>query len=92
MSAIPDLESREAYRRLVFSLATGEPPAPAPARPPARIPLAQSLRATRLGFRRCWYSSHEGCGCSGTHCYHQARIVGLQDCVTCLSPLASNSR
>jgi hypothetical protein len=59
-----------------------------PAPPP--VPLAEAIRATRLGFRHCLYSSHEGCGCSGAHCYYRGRVVTLRDCLDCLnSPLAT---
>jgi hypothetical protein len=51
---------------------------------PGMAPLASSLRAVRLGFRQCLYSSHEGCGCTGTHCFAKGRIVGLADCIDCL--------
>jgi hypothetical protein len=51
----------------------------------AGVPLADSIRAARIGYRACLYSSHEGCGCSGTHCYHLGRVVGLPDCLECLS-------
>jgi len=55
-----------------------EPPAPALA------PLANAIRAMRHGFRRCFYSSHDGCGCTGTHCYSLGRVVVLADCIECL--------
>lgn len=56
--------------------------------PHAVAPLSSSLRAVHLGFRRCLYSSHEGCGCTGTRCYRHGRIVGLPDCISCLSEQA----
>lgn len=68
-------------RHAAARLAIGD----APAEPPALVPLGDSLRAVQLGFRRCFYSSHEGCGCTGTHCYRHARVVGLSDCISCLS-------
>jgi hypothetical protein len=75
----PDARQRESYRALMLTLA-GQP-APDP---PAVAPLASSIRAVRLGFRQCLYSSHKGCGCTGTHCYRHGRIVGLADCIDCL--------
>lgn len=75
----PNTEQREGYRRIVLEKA-GQP-APAPAQ---SVPLSTSLRAARLGFRQCFYSSHEGCGCSGTHCFYKGRIVELRECVECL--------
>lgn len=55
--------------------------------PHGMAPVASSLHAVRLGFRQCLYSSHEGCGCAGTHCYRHGRIVGLADCIDCLKGL-----
>lgn len=52
--------------------------------PPPLVPLAVSMAAVRLGFRKCLYSTHEGCGCTGTHCYHLGRVVNLTDCIDCL--------
>jgi hypothetical protein len=80
----PDIQQRDAYRRLVVDMA-GQPAPLPPTDPAPLIPLADSIRAARLGYRACLYSSYEGCGCSGTHCYHLGRVVGLADCVECLS-------
>lgn len=79
--ANPDRESRDASRRLVLERA-GQPAPPGPAQ--SLVPIALSIRAARVGFRQCFYSSHEGCGCSGTHCFRLGRIVGLRDCAECL--------
>ena len=79
--ANPDAHVREGYRALVLKLA-GEPVSAPP--PTPLVPLGNSIRAAQLGFRRCLYSTHEGCGCSGTHCYHLGRVVGLADCISCL--------
>jgi hypothetical protein len=59
-------------------------PAPARTPSPGGVPLATATRAARFGFRQCFYSSHEGCGCTGTHCYRHGRVVGLADCIECL--------
>jgi len=76
----PDAVQREGYRGVVLGLA-GQP---ASETPPVLPPLAVSINAVRLGFRQCFYSSHEGCGCAGTHCYRFGRIVQLRECVECL--------
>jgi hypothetical protein len=75
----PDIAQRDGYRALVLRMA-GEPEPP----PQPVAPLASSIRATIYGFRQCLYSSHKGCGCTGTHCYRHGRIVGLADCIDCL--------
>lgn len=75
----PDAWSREGYRRLVSELAGGETV-------PAKVPLAESVRASRLGFQRCWFSTKDdACGCSGVRCHLRGRIVSLRDCVDCLA-------
>lgn len=56
-----------------------DPPAP------RLTPLRDSMRAAKLGFRKCLYSSHKGCGCTGTRCFWKGRIVGLKDCVACVN-------
>jgi hypothetical protein len=57
----PDVAEREAYRALMVRQATGEAP-PAPTR--QAVPVRDSIRATRLGFRRCWFSTKDSaCGC-----------------------------
>src|SRR4051794_37482745 len=54
--------------------------------PPVAIPVQDSIRATQLGFHRCWFSTKDSaCGCSGVRCHLLKRIVGLADCVECLS-------
>jgi len=59
-------------------------PAPEPPRP--KIPLADSIRAARLGLHRCPYASPADCGCSAPHCHHLGRLAGLADCAACLGP------
>lgn len=67
-----------------------EPPVP-PAEPPAppgepAVPLADSLRAARLGGRNCPYGSALTCGCpSLTDCALFKRDVSFRDCVRCLT-------
>lgn len=78
----PDARQRESYRAMMLEKA-GQPVPPHSMTVPTP-PLASSLRAVRLGFRQCLYSSHEGCGCTGTHCFAKGRIVGLADCIDCL--------
>ena len=58
-------------------------PTPAPTSPQLP-PSSVSIRAVKLGFRQCFYASHEGCGCSGTKCFRHGRIVQLIDCIECL--------
>lgn len=58
---------------------------------PGTVPTRDSIRATKLGFRRCLYASHEGCGCTGTHCYRHGRIVGLRDCLDCLGLISKET-
>lgn len=77
-----DTERRHAARLL----AMGDEPTDDSQPPPATVPLAQSLRAARLGYRSCLYGSHEGCGCAGTHCHRLSRVVSLRDCIACLEP------
>jgi hypothetical protein len=79
----PDIQQREAYRRIVLELA-GQPASLPSTDPAPLIPLRDSIRAARLGYRACLYSSHEGCGCSGPHCHHLGRLVSLTDCARCL--------
>lgn len=76
-------ESHVAYRDLMLKLAA-TPSLVSPA--PSPIPLEASVRATRLGFARCWFSERDArCGCSGLSCHLLGRIVTLEDCVRCLS-------
>ena len=88
-----ETQRRHAAARLSMPDAVGyepppgwTPPRPAPGSPPPQrlAPLAASIRAVQLGFRRCLYSTHEGCGCSGTHCHHLGRVVTLPDCLRCI--------
>jgi hypothetical protein len=61
--------------------------APVPSRPQASrvVPSSAAIRATQLGFHRCWFSTKDSeCGCSGVRCHLKKRIVTLSDCVTCL--------
>lgn len=84
--ANPDAGSREGYRRLVLRMA-GEPVNPGGAPPEihaGRIPLRDSIRLVRLGLRACFYSTHDGCGCTGAYCHWHGRIVGPDDCLPCL--------
>ena len=78
-----DVPARDAYRRKVLRLAGGEVE-PEPEPKPKKIPVRTSVDATRVGYRRCFYASHEGCGCSGTHCFWRTKIVVLRDCIECL--------
>jgi hypothetical protein len=80
----PDVPQRDAYRALVIRQATGQPePVPQPV---TTIPVHDSIRATRLGFQRCWFSTKDSaCGCSGVRCHLLQRIVYLGDCVRCLT-------
>jgi hypothetical protein len=74
----PDAEQRAAYRAFLVRKATGQPE-------PATIPLRVSIRAARLGFQKCWFSTKDSdCGCSGVRCHLLERIVSLDDCVRCL--------
>lgn len=68
------------------------PSRPAPVIQDARptIPLRDSIRATRLGFLQCFYAAAPECGCSAPHCHNLGRLVGLADCVACLSESRSN--
>lgn len=81
--ANPNTRQRDAYRRAMLRKA-GAPEPPPMAAAPRPSPLAASIRAAKLGFRRCLYATSEGCGCSGTHCHHLRRVVGLADCIECL--------
>lgn len=90
--ANPNPRTREGYRRFVLrSAGMAPPPLPAPrATPPAAatprtVPLGESIRAARLGFRVCFYSDSRGCGCSGTYCHALGRHATLRDCVACLA-------
>jgi hypothetical protein len=80
-----DAQQRDAYRRLVYELA-GSAPDALPSPPVvARPEIRRMLAVMKWGLRSCLYSSHEGCGCSGTHCYHLGRAVTLPDCLECLN-------
>lgn len=70
-----------------YEMPPGWTPPPSAPEQPALVPVRESIRGTRLGFRSCLYSSHEGCGCTGTHCYHLRRVVTLRDCLDCLPPI-----
>ena len=74
-------ETQRRHAQVRLAIAETDPPASVPSSP---APLSASIRAAKLGFRRCLYSTHEGCGCSGTHCHHLGRIVSLPDCLSCL--------
>ena len=78
----PDAEQRAGYRRHVLALA--EQGSPTPVTPPPLVPVGIAIEAIRTGFRACLYSSHEGCGCTGTRCFWKGRIVSLTDCIECL--------
>lgn len=74
----PDPVSRAAYR----ALAEGSPP-PAAVEPP-RPPLAESLRAARLGFRNCRHADPAACSCESlVHCRFLGRNAVLMDCIGC---------
>lgn len=86
--ANPNPRTREGYRRFVLrSAGVLPPPPPRPPRPssPPLVPLGESIRAARLGFRVCFYSDSRGCGCSGTYCHALGRHATLRDCVACLA-------
>lgn len=74
-----EMQRRHAAARLAMSDTPSRRPDPVPL-----TPVSSSIRAVKLGFRRCLYSTHEGCGCSGTHCHHLNRVVSLPDCISCL--------
>lgn len=80
--AHPDYQP--AYWTHIRRAAGVNPEVNSPPPTPSVVPLSVSLRAVQLGYRRCLYSAHEGCGCTGTHCYRLGRVVGLNDCITCL--------
>jgi hypothetical protein len=85
--ANPNPAHRDAYRKLVARLARGEPaPNPTPP-PPKTVPLADALRARKLGLARCVYASKPACSCQGAaRCHHLGRIVSIRDCLDCLKP------
>lgn len=60
--------------------------------PVSLAPVSSAIRAVKLGFRQCLYSTREGCGCSGTHCHHLGRVVTLPDCLKCLPQTERNAR
>lgn len=90
----PRRKSREGYRRWVRdradALAAGQPAPESPTRaidpPPPAVPLADSLRARKLGGRNCPHGRAPRCGCSGmAWCKLLKRDVTLRDCLECLT-------
>lgn len=79
----PDVVQRLAYRELAARLAGGPPPEP-DAPPPPAVPLALSLRATRLGGRNCPEADAPACGCPAKfHCGRLGRDAWYHDCLAC---------
>ena len=85
----PDLDQRDAYRKLVLELAARDS-RQVGANPEvngngATVPVATAWRAARLGWRQCFYSTHDSKGgCSCVKCFYLGRGVSLHDCVACL--------
>lgn len=61
------------------------PPAPGPESVESpRLPLADSLRAVRLGFRNCRHSAPAACSCQSlVFCGYLGRDAVIQDCLAC---------
>jgi hypothetical protein len=96
----PDAAQREGYRGLVTRMAAGfaSPSPESDASPPAtvdpdpdraRLPLAVSLRALKVGHRKCFYATPCGCAGGGARCHHLGRVVALHDCVACLESIGT---
>ncbi|MDG3003257.1 hypothetical protein [Paludisphaera mucosa] len=87
--ANPDAAKRAGAWATVAEMAAGFRAGPAPRPPastPARIPLADALRATERA-RECPAAGPAACGCTGARsCSKLGRDVTLDDCIGCPGP------